>query len=417
MGVAERSTDFFQHLLQALAVLQRPQAVLPTLAQFLPRFEGLLGITVHQHETLVLVLEASHPGVQVRQTQGDFVFDYVFAAEPAPEPLALLTALVAAVLCLDHSYRQMEIVALQKGQEAYDALQTLRQTQNQLVDAEKMGALGTLVAGMAHELNTPLGIGVMALSSLQEGLKHMQQHFEQGTLSRQLMHQNLTDMHDAAMLLQTHLQEAVVLIDAFKRVAPRQVHDHLHLVELGSHIHAVVAAHRTEASHVPFAFTLEAPAPFEVRTYPKVWDQILHELLKNTQQHGFVATEATDFRVHCQLSLFSPAPRSGISALLNLMDHRLAGQEGQGASLTDIPQAQQGRFVYQDNGVGIASHLNGGLFEPFSTRSQRLFSGLGLYMVYNLVHQKLGGEIHLLPSETGARFEIIFPLCISESET
>lgn len=415
MGVAELSTDFFQHLLQALTVLQRPQEVLPTLAHFLPQFEGLLGVRVYHHQNLVLVLEASQAGVEVHQTQGDFVFDYVFEAAPAPERLALLTALVAAVLCLDQSYRHMETVALQKGQEAYEALQTLRQTQNQLVDAEKMGALGTLVAGMAHELNTPLGIGVTALSALQESLNHLQQHFEKNTLSRQRMHQALVDIHDATQLLQQHLHEAVTLIDDFKRVAPRQVYDHLLQMDLKDHLQKILEVYPHAHQPVPFTFTLEAPASFPVLTYPKVWAQILNELLKNTQQHGFPAGSAAP-TVHCSLSTFVASPRSGMSALLNLMDHRLAAQEGEGASLSEIPQPQLGRFVYRDHGVGIAAALKDLVFEPFSTRCQGSFSGLGLYMVYNLVHQKLGGEIHLLPSETGAQFEIIFPLSISESE-
>lgn len=420
MGAAELPTDFFQHLLQALTTLQRSQEVLPTLAHFLPQFEGLLGVTVYQEDTLALVLEAAQPGVSIHQTQGDFTFDYIFDQAPEPGRLALLTALVAAVLRLDQSYRQMETLALQKGQEAYEALQTLRETQTQLVDAEKMGALGTLVAGMAHELNTPLGIGVTALSALQESLGHLRQHFEQGTLSRQIMQQNLVDLQDATQLLQHHLQDAVALIDDFKRVAPRQVHDRLLQLDLKEHLQTVIDVHQHEHHPTPFEVTFEASESFDVLTYPKVWSQILHELLKNTLQHGFVdgAVGTEEPAVHCSLSIFVPPPRSGMSALFNLMDHRLSTQEeGQGVSLSDIPQPQQARFVYRDNGRGIDPQLKTVLFEPFSTRCQSSFSGLGLYMVYNLVHQKLGGNIHLLPSEQGVQFEIIFPLSISESET
>lgn len=408
--------DFFQQLLQALTQLERSQDILPTLVKFLPQFEGLLGVQVHQQDVSVFVLPCDTPGLAIQQEHAPFVFDYVFSETPAPAHLTHLNAWMAAVLRLDQSYRQMETLAREKEQEAYTALQSLRQTQSQWVDAEKMGALGGLVAGMAHELNTPLGIGVTAVSALQDDLAQLQQHFEAGTLSRQTLQQTLGNMQEATGLLHTHMQEAVALIDDFKRVAPRHTHDHLQRIDLCQHLSAVVEAHRADVSSGDFAFHFEAPEHFELITYPRVWAQILHELLKNSQHHGFLNPEHPP-QVECVLAPFVPPPRSGMSALLNLMDHRLTGQEGQGVSLAELPQASQARFVYRDNGQGVAARLRGVLFEPFSTRSPAEYSGLGLYMVYNLVHQKLGGEIHVLQAEQGLQLEIRFPLSISEPET
>lgn len=390
-------------------------AVFATLDGFLPQFQGLLGLRVYQGEKLVFELNNTQSGVEVSQQQAAYTFDYVFSEPPHLDALTHLSALLYALFDLEQRHQQVKGLAQQKEQETYAALHNLRQTQAQLVDAEKMGALGSLVAGMAHELNTPLGIGVTALSALQEDLKQLHQHFEKGTLSRHLMQQGLSQMQEAAGLLHTHLQEAVTLIDDFKRVAPRHVHDHAQAIALRDHIQAIVNTHRADTNHVPFAFAFDAPEAFEVKTYPRVWAQIIHELLNNSQYHAFPGNPHP--QVRCELHVFTPEPQNGISALLHLMDHRLDAQEGQGLALADIPQTPQGRFVYADNGPGVAETLKSVLFEPFSTRSPAEYSGLGLYMVYNLVHQKLGGDIHMLQSEHGLQLEIRFPLCISEPET
>ncbi len=141
---------------------------------------------------------------------------------------------------------------------------------------------------------------------------------------------------------------------------------------------------------------------------PNVWTQMINEWVNNAHLHGFIDTHSPV--ISLQLVPYRAEPQQGMQALFSLMDQRLETTEGQVKPGAANEEPQHWRLIYTDNGCGIEEALKPIIFEPFSTRSKSAFSGLGLYMVYNLIHQKLGGEIHLpVPPDGGTHFEVIFP--------
>ena len=263
---------------------------------------------------------------------------------------------------------------------------------------------------MAHELNTPLGISITALSTLQEEISRLQHKVNAGTLSRSEMESTLQNMQDASKLLDTHLNSSVLRIQDFKRVSPRQTYESPLYINLKEHLQQVVHTlqHTPKYQHIAFALNIQEEV--SLYTYPNVWTQIVNEWVSNSFLHGLSNVEAPV--IHLQLESFQAEAYQGIQALLNLMDHRLETEEGQEQNAhADKNGRPLWRLTYTDNGSGIQEDIKPIIFEPFSTRSKSLFSGLGLYMVYNLVHQKLNGEIHILtsPDLEGGGFEIVFP--------
>ncbi len=273
--------------------------------------------------------------------------------------------------------RQLAEAQLQeKAQQLEQTLQNLKQAETQLIQTEKMAALGGLVAGIAHEINTPIGIGVTAASLLVEKTTAFSERLETGTLKRSELGTFLDIAQQTARMTLTNLNRAAELIASFKRVAVDQSSESRRVFPLAAYLDEVLLQLSPKLQATQLQVRVEGDRTLTLNSYPGAFSQIVTNLLMNSLLHAYGA-EALG---HITLS-FSQTPE-----VLCL--------------------------EYFDDGCGIpAEHLSK-IFEPFfTTKRGQGGSGLGLHIVYNLVTQKLGGIIYC-ESQLGAGTKFVIELPI-----
>ncbi|OQW92164.1 MAG: hypothetical protein BWK79_15260, partial [Beggiatoa sp. IS2] len=261
-----------------------------------------------------------------------------------------------------------------KNTELASTLQQLKETQHQLVESEKMAALGNLVAGVAHEINTPVGIGVTAATQLDDLTIEFATLYKDGKMSRPDLEHYLNVAHQTSTLILKNLIRAAELTQSFKQVAVDQTSEQQRTLVLQQYINEVLVSLRPQLKNTGYQVTVNCEETITCTTYPGAFSQILTNLIMNSLQHGFQGRS-----------------------------------EGQ-ITLTVIPQASQVTLHYRDDGNGIAPDVIGKIFEPFfTTNRQSGGTGLGLHIVYNLVTHKLNGTIHC-ESELGKGVDFILTL-------
>ncbi len=253
----------------------------------------------------------------------------------------------------------------------------LRRAMNHLVQSEKLAALGSLVAGVAHELNTPLGNARVVASALEEDVRALASSAAAGTMRRSHLDAFLERGRAAAAMLERNTVRAADMIEHFKQVAVDQASTRRRSFDLRQTIEEFLTALQPQFRRIVHAIDLDIPAGIEMDSYPGPLEQVIANLVTNSLVHGFAGRSA------------------GRIAL---------------ASVETGPQRVVLR--YSDDGVGIPPEHLRRIFEPFFTTRMGLGgSGLGLYIVYNLVTGLLGGTIEAAsPPGGGAAFTIGLPL-------
>jgi signal transduction histidine kinase/ligand-binding sensor domain-containing protein len=245
----------------------------------------------------------------------------------------------------------------ERTKELQTTLETLQKTQEQLIESEKMAALGGLVAGVAHEINTPVGIGITAISNLVYEVQKMAELFKKDALSRGDFKEFLQSSYEAGMLIQKNLERTATLIQSFKQVSVDQASEQQRQFGLKEYLFDILSGLQPKFKQKSIDFNIECKDNLELNSYPGVYAQIFTNLLLNSLQHGFHERESGTVTIKAEM----------INELL--------------------------RIVYMDDGTGISSKDLPHIFEPFYTSDQRRGAGLGLHIVYNLVRQKLHGSI------------------------
>ena len=253
----------------------------------------------------------------------------------------------------------------------------LHQAMAQLVESEKLAALGHLVAGVAHELNTPLGNARMVASTLGEQLREFALAVESGSLRRSQLEAFLSRSREAVNLLERNTARAADLIGHFKQVAVDQSTVRRRSFDLRQTVEEVLTTLQPMFKRSRHQIAVDIAPGLELDSYPGPLEQIIANLIGNSLTHGFTGIE---------------------TGLIELK-----------ADATDTRQIV---LRYADNGIGMSAATLKRIFEPFfTTRLGQGSSGLGLYIVYNLVTGVLGGTIHVDSSlDRGARFTLTLPL-------
>ncbi len=243
-------------------------------------------------------------------------------------------------------------------------LEQLRTAQDDLVQAEKMAALGELVAGVAHELNTPLGNGVMAISAMQDATRRLRQAMA-GGLRRSDMQLVLDEVAQGTDIALRNLRRAADLVHSFKQVAVDRTSAQRRAFEISEVVHEMVVSLRPSIARTPYRIEVDVPDQgLRLDSYPGALGQILGNLIQNAVLHGF------DGRAHGTVRIS-------------------AGSEA-------APSAERVWLRVDDDGRGIAPALLGRVFEPFmTTRAGRGGTGLGLHISQNAVVNLLGGVLEV----------------------
>ncbi len=270
----------------------------------------------------------------------------------------------------------LEKEVAERTDELSKAIRNLKMTQNQLVEAEKMASLGGLVAGIAHEINTPIGIGVTLASLLDNDTSALRDSFENNRMKRSELQKFIDKATQSSAMLMTNLNRAAELIQSFKQVAVDQTAEVKRSFAFKAYLNDALLSLRPKLKHKQHRIVIEGDDSLSLNSYPGVFSQIVTNLLMNSLAHAYGPDD-------------------------NGVFHFSFKKEG--ANL---------KFQYSDDGRGIPEENIAKIFDPFfTTRRGQGGSGLGLHIIYNLVTQKLGGTISCESEKgKGAKFIITVPL-------
>ncbi|MDC8830376.1 ATP-binding protein [Alteromonas gilva] len=240
-------------------------------------------------------------------------------------------------------------------------LSDLQFAQKKLVEAEKIAAMGGVVAGVAHEVNTPLGIGITCMSHLQESVLEIKRDFDNGKLDATAFEAFMISADELVSLSMKNMRRAASLLTKFKKVdvIGSDSETELELVVIADLIDSFVVRFYNDYPDSTIKLTTHIDQSITLYTYPAVILDILSYLTSNAMVHAFTADQQD-----CEISITFPHGRKGTTLL------------------------------FKDNGAGVEKSLLKRIVDPFfTTRRGSGFAGLGLSVVYNLVSSKLNSEL------------------------
>lgn len=257
------------------------------------------------------------------------------------------------------------------------ALENLQEAQAQLVESEKMAALGGLVAGVAHEVNTPLGVGITAASLLAKKTREFGEDYREGRMKKKSDLEKYVDVAEqSSEIILANLRRAVDLIQSFKRVAVDQSSEERRTFNVYSYTNDVLLSLKPKFARTRIRTELTGDEGVEIDSFPGAFSQIVSNLVMNSLMHGF-----------------DPDDVGVISIRVGTVDNMAV-------------------IVYADDGKGIPSDIIGKIYDPFfTTKRGQGGSGLGLHIIYNIITQSLKGSIQCDSTVgVGTTFTIKLPM-------
>jgi signal transduction histidine kinase/ligand-binding sensor domain-containing protein len=254
--------------------------------------------------------------------------------------------------------RTRELSQAKSGAES--ALAELKGAQRQLVAAEKMASLGQLVAGVAHEINTPVGIAITAASHLEELARDGNAKLASNSLSRNDLVRWKQDVESATRLILSSLRRAGALVSSFKQVSVDQSSGQRRCFKLDEFLDEVQTALNPTIRRTPHRLSIDCPPQIDLDSYPGALFQILTNLINNALMHAFTEDRSGQMRISARA------------------------------------EGEQLELRFSDDGCGMPEAVAARAFDPFfTTRRGSGGSGLGLHVAHNLLTQLLAGQIEL----------------------
>lgn len=260
-------------------------------------------------------------------------------------------------------------------EQAEQSLSELQVTQEELIRSEKLSALGGLVASVAHEVNTPIGVALTASSHLSGRVKQLDEQFQGGRMTRSELAAFVAAAQEGSDMVQRNLERAASLISSFKRVSADRSSDERRRFNLAEVLNELLQSLKLVWKRRSIELIIECPDDIEMDSYPGALGQILTNLAQNAVLHAFAGRDSGTMRL----------------AVLRLEGELL-------------------QLKFSDDGNGIPTDHLAHIFEPFfTTRRDQGGTGLGLHIVHNLVKQSLGGRI-TVSSEPGQGTEFVIEM-------
>ncbi|NVD72243.1 GAF domain-containing sensor histidine kinase [Duganella sp. BJB1802] len=289
--------------------------------------------------------------------------------------MASHVAVAIARMQADREIRRAKEALEEQNAALENALTSLKDAQGELVRQEKLASLGRLVAGVAHEINTPLGICVTATSHLVEELKLTREDMAAGTLDEDGLNQFFDIIAQSLRIMTTNTQRAAALVRSFKQVAVDQSSDDIRSFNLRKYLDEVLLSLQPKLKGKPIAVEIDCDEHINMASFPGAVSQIVTNMVVNSLVHGF--------------------------------------EEGQSGKIK-ISGKVDGDFVdfqFSDDGAGMDSATLAQLFDPFfTTKRGSGGSGLGAHILYNLVTGALGGTVKVVSAPgMGLHYKLRFP--------
>lgn len=253
-------------------------------------------------------------------------------------------------------------------------LTDLKEAQSELIEKEKMASLGGLVAGIAHEVNTPIGICVTGASNLMTITERFNTKCEAGSANNQDLKELIEDVIESSSILLSNSRKAAHLVSSFKMVAVDQSSNEIREINIAHYLDEVMLSLRPILKKLPYEITINCPSNIRLSTIPGAISQVLTNLITNSITHGFEGRE-------------------------------------KGHIAIDIKYDDGLIMNFSDDGIGMNEMQLSKLFEPFyTTKRGHGGSGLGAHLIYNLVTQSLAGKLSVSSAPgQGLSFEITLP--------
>ena len=265
-------------------------------------------------------------------------------------------------------------------QDSNDELETsienLKKTQTKLIESEKLAGLGSLVAGVAHEINTPVGIGLTGSSHLDFLSEQINEKYKSDEMTKEDFEGYLSSSSDLVKVINTNLNRTADIIKNFKQVAIDQTSEQKRVFNLKEYVRGVLVSIDSIIKNKDIKTNIDCDDKLEIISYPGFFAQIITNLVSNSAMHAF---------------------SDGKSGNINFIIKR---------------EENQLTFIYSDDGKGISEKNLSKIYEPFfSTNKEAGGSGLGMNIIYNIVTINLKGTIDCKSKENvGTRFNIVVPL-------
>ena len=258
------------------------------------------------------------------------------------------------------NYEAQKLIS-EKNDKLQNTLEQLNRSQQSLIESEKMASLGSLVAGVSHEINTPIGGSLTGISQIKHDTKAIESAYNNDEMDEERFLKYIQNTYTVSELVEKNLQSAANLIKSFKAISVDQHKDDLREINLKDYVDQIVATIHSELKHKHIQINNNIDKHINLNTYAGAYSQIFSNLILNAAKHAFKDEGAENI----------------IDISANIDEGKL-------------------KIYFKDNGVGVKSDIINKLFDPFftTTRGQG-GSGLGLNIAYNLITSKLKGTIEV----------------------
>jgi len=245
-------------------------------------------------------------------------------------------------------------------QQLQQSLIKLEETQKILIESEKMASLGSLVSGIAHEINTPLGVGLTGISQVDHEINELETKYKENNLTEEALKSHITITKKLVQTIRDRLNNAVTLVKSFKNISVDQHFEDQREFNLKEYVDSIIFSFQVPLKAKNIKVINNIDDTIVLDSYPGIYSQIFSNLILNSIKHAFEVDEKNLITITSELS-------------------------------------DQLILKYQDNGKGISNEHKNKIFDPFfTTKRGQGGSGLGLHIIYNLITQQLGGSLKLM---------------------